>query len=305
MVFKKIEIITVILCLPVIAVGALNIISRHNSFRLNPIDIQENIFFIGDMEGFLTETINCQGLNNTVSKISSVLNYYKRYLLFDVGGFSSANTKNYKILLDYYRQVGISGLNLTPFDINNLYRDKYAQHNKLFISSNIETELIENKCYEKSLLNQSDKNARLIIIGLSDNKRVYSQIAKKYKYNDSSESLIRDLSKYESKNDIIILMVHDSLFNLSNILKKIKSNKIKYIVGCFGEFEYEGKLENIPTIYISSKGRGIGHIKIVIQENTIDSFFDVIKLNNNYPDDLKTKRYLDLILNTYDKRIEK
>jgi 2',3'-cyclic-nucleotide 2'-phosphodiesterase (5'-nucleotidase family) len=266
--------------------------------------LKGNIFFTGDLEGFKEECVDCQGNIRFIPKLAHIIKSHDNYLYFDIGDFTPFTRKsNGLIMLEIFNYLGASAINLTKKDYYFL-SEKVLNSKKInFVSSNLK---LDSEAYKsvseiayfpffKLSNNTSEKKIIIGIIGLSDNRRIPGKWEKKVLIINQEKALKRTIERINKNVDVLILLYHDSLGKLKNLLINYSHKDIDIVIGSYGDF-FSKKLfyiNDIPVSYIGNRGKVLTNIKIYNYSK--DKYFfeyNPIKIWRTLPDD---KYILDII----------
>jgi len=267
------------------------ILGNKNNF------IKGSVFFTGNFLGYFEECIDCGGTSNLLPKIASIIKSEKRYLYFDVGDFSSPhyiNENKYSMFMKYFNYLKLSALNLTKNDLfkygNRLLNDKNCFQ---IISSNI---LIKNNKlkqianFELSLSNKFKKDkVNVSVASISDERRILKYIDKDITFLNQENAIKQIINKKNDDTDLLIILYHDNIEKLRNILKKLNREEIDLVVG-----SYKNVISNkviymngIPVVYIGRRGKYLARIDVIKHGNNGKLFLDykLIKIDTDYKND--------------------
>jgi len=251
-----------------------------------------NIFFTGEINGAI-ESNGCDN-QGSASRRAHILKKYRDYLYFDMGNISSVSPKVNVFLINSFRNLDVTAINLTKGDITNIGTNNIAREADMFISANIEHHQIAK--YKKEMLvlkNQENEqiNLKVFVTGIAGRNNIPGGPSS-YLADMKKEIMlsINELCGHAKDADIKILLFNSQLFILEEILSKAK---IRFdLVVCQSSPDSIPnntiRINGIPIIYPDRYGRSLASVFVRYAHNKKYYEIEYIRLYRKMPRDAQT-----------------
>lgn len=286
----------------------INFVNNRVLFKKTTELIRGSIFFTGELNGIVSECADCQRTIAPLPKAAAIIRSLDSYLYFDIGNFTSGARPMKSSEISFYRDafeyLRLNAINLTKKDSISLHNSPYTRHFN-FLSLNLLPVAPEENIntighFPLEVSNATRKEmVSIAVTGLSDNRRMAGEDIMAVEIQNQVQALAA-LSKMEIGSTVLLVLYHDSEFNLSKFLYDYRGPHITLVIGCYGntltnEIKHIGK---VPYVYIGNRGRYLGRMTLYFDGLQLHSFnFRLIEINESYPDDTNIKNMADIIRN--------
>jgi hypothetical protein len=276
--------------------GLLSVINNTLVICQSTNILSGDIFFTCNLRGVIFECVDCRGTKELLPKISTLIRSYGDSLFFDVGDFTSFNTND--LVSAFYQRMlermHVSAINLTKRDFPNILRND-ALKTLPFVSSNIKERGIIFDRYKKVGLRLSNRTEskiyEFIIVGLTDDNR-YGNTKRHVEVESELTSLGGSLNSLRGN---IILLYHNSEYELKKLLERYKGPPLLFAIGCSNDTETNRikYFNNVPYIFMGGGSKSVGHLRILVYRGSI--LFSYNLINSILHDDICIRNLMDLL----------